>query len=132
MVLVPSPPPCKSRCPDRTNVDNLHPAWTYHFPNSGRLHHRLQYGSWKEVRHVRGIHHRQDEHSIESNRPRSFAEFMQVLRRVKNFLCLAFDRTVSFTSITGFHQEPNTPYAYHNSVDIYGSFDPYDLPKEGH
>ena len=62
---------------------------------------------------------------IESSRPRSFAEFMQVLRRVKNFLCLAFDRTVSFTSITGFQQEPNA-----RPVDIYGRFDPYDLPKE--
>ena len=68
--------------------------------------------------------------TIESSRPRSFAEFMQVLRKVKNFLCLAFDRTVSFTSITGFQQEPNAHYAHHNTVDIYGRFDPYDLPKE--
>ena len=67
---------------------------------------------------------------IESSRPRSFDEFMQVLRRVKNFLCLAFDRTVSFTSINGYQQEPNAPYAYHSTVDIYGRFDPYDLPKE--
>ena len=63
--------------------------------------------------------------TVASSQPRSFAEFMQVLRRVKNFLCLAFDRPVSFTSITGFQQEPNT-----RSVDIYGRFDPYDLPKE--
>ena len=66
---------------------------------------------------------------IESSRPRSFDEFMQVLQRVKNFLCLAFDRTVSFTSIKGFQKEPDAPYAYHNTVDIYGPFDPYDLPK---
>ena len=66
---------------------------------------------------------------IASSRPRSFDEFMQVLQRVKDFLCLAFDRTVSFTSIKGFQQEPNAPYAYHNTVDIYGHFDPYDLPK---
>ena len=63
--------------------------------------------------------------SIVSSRPRSFDEFMQVLRKVKNFLCLAFDHTVSFTSITGFQQEPNA-----RPVDIYGRFDPYDLPKE--
>ena len=68
--------------------------------------------------------------TIESSRPRSFPEFMQVLRKVKNFLCLAFDRTVSFTSITGFQEEPNAPYAHHNMVNIYGRFDPYDLPKE--
>ena len=37
---------------------------------------------------------------IESSRPRSFSDFMQVLRKVKNFLCLAFDRTVFFTLIT--------------------------------
>ena len=34
------------------------------------------------------------------------------------------------TSITGFQQEPNAHYAHHNTVDIYGRFDPYDLPKE--
>ena len=68
--------------------------------------------------------------TVESSRPRSFAEFMQVLRQVKNFLCLAFDRAVSFTSITGFQQEPNAQRANHTPVDIYGRFDPYDLPKE--
>ena len=68
--------------------------------------------------------------TMESSGPRTFDEFMQVLRKVKNFLCLAFDRTVSFTSITGFQQEPNAQYTHHNTVDIYGRFDPYDLPKE--
>ena len=67
---------------------------------------------------------------IESIEPRSFSGFMQVLRKVKSFLSLAFDRTVSFTSITGFRLEPNAPYTLHNSVAIYGRFDPYDLPKE--
>ena len=65
--------------------------------------------------------------SIASSRPRSFSEFMQVLRKVRNFLCLAFDRTVSFTFITGELLEPHDSYI---PVDIYGRFDPYDLPKE--
>ncbi len=67
---------------------------------------------------------------IESSRPRSFSEFMQVLRKVRNFICLAFDRTVSFTSITGSRREPNAPYTPRDTVAIYGQFDPYDLPKE--
>ena len=68
--------------------------------------------------------------SIESSQPRSFSEFMSVLRRVRDFLCLAFDRTVSFTSITGHRQELDAPYTPYDTVDIYGRFDPYDLPKE--
>ena len=68
--------------------------------------------------------------SIESSRMRSFTEFMQLLRKVKNFICLAFDRSVSFTSITGSRREPNAPYAPRDTVVIYGQFDPYDLPKE--
>ncbi|MYC29354.1 MAG: hypothetical protein F4X65_04585 [Chloroflexi bacterium] len=64
---------------------------------------------------------------IESSRMRSFSEFMEVLRKVKNFICLALDRSVSFTSITGSRLELNPP---HDSVVIYGQFDPYDLPKE--
>ena len=68
--------------------------------------------------------------SIESNLPRLFSEFIEVLRKVKNFLCLAFDRTVSFTSITGDQQEPNASYIPDNTVVIYGPFDPYDLPRE--
>ena len=67
---------------------------------------------------------------IESSRPRSFSEFMQVLQKVKSFICLAFDRTVSFTSITGSWREPNAPYTPQDTVAIYGQFDPYDLPKE--
>ena len=67
---------------------------------------------------------------IESSRPRSFSEFMQVLRQVKNFLCLAFDRSVSFTSIAGSFSEQNAPYNPRDTVVIYGHFDPYDLPKE--
>ena len=68
--------------------------------------------------------------SIESSRMRSFSEFMQVLRKVKNFICLAFDRSVSFTSITGSRRGLNDPYTPHDSMVIYGRFDPYDLPKE--
>ena len=68
--------------------------------------------------------------SIESSLSRSFSEFIEVLRKVKNFLCLAFDRTVSFTSITGERQEPNAFKYSYNTVVIYGSFDPYDLPRE--
>ena len=67
--------------------------------------------------------------SVESSRMRSFSEFMQVLRKVKNFICLAFDRSVSFTSITGSPQDSNAPYTPHDTVDIYGQFDPSDLPK---
>ena len=68
--------------------------------------------------------------SIESSRPRSFTEFMQVLQHVKNFLCLAFDRTVSFTSLSGLQQEPDGSYNPYETVDIYGRFDPYDHPTE--
>ena len=68
--------------------------------------------------------------SIQSSLPRSFSDFMQVLRKVKNFICLAFDRTVSFTFINGSRREPNAPYTPHDTVIIYGQFDPYDLPKE--
>ncbi len=67
---------------------------------------------------------------IESSRPRSFSEFMPALRKVKNFICLAFDRSVSFTSITGSLSEQNAPYDPRDTVVIYGRFDPYDLPKE--
>ena len=67
---------------------------------------------------------------IKSSRPRSFSDFMQVLRKVRNFICLAFDRTVSFTSITGSRREPNAPHTLRDTVVIYGRFDPYDLPKE--
>ncbi len=68
--------------------------------------------------------------TIESRRLRPFSEFMQILLKVKNFLCLAFDRTVSFTFITGYRHEPNAPDSPHKSVVVYGRFDPYDLPKE--
>ena len=68
--------------------------------------------------------------SIESTRMRPFPEFMQVLRKIKNFISLAFDRAVAFTSITGSRQKPDAPHTPHDTVDIYGQFDPYDLPKE--
>ena len=67
--------------------------------------------------------------SVRSDRPRSFSEFMQVLRKVKNFLCLAFDRPISFTSVTGHREEPDAPHGEYHTVDIYGRFDPYDVPK---
>ncbi len=68
--------------------------------------------------------------SVESSRMRTLSEFMQVLRKVKNFICFAFDRTVSFTSITGTRRESNEPHTRHDMVVIYGQFDPYDLPKD--
>ena len=68
--------------------------------------------------------------SIQSSLRRSFSDFIQVLRKVKNFICLAFDRNVSFTSITGARWEPNAPYTPYDTVVIYGRFDPYDLRKE--
>ena len=68
--------------------------------------------------------------SVESSRMRSFSDYMQVLQKVKNFLCLVFDRSVSFTSITGSRRELNAPHTAHDEVVIYGRFDPYDLRKE--
>ena len=65
--------------------------------------------------------------SIGSHRSRTFSEFMHVLLMVRNFLCLAFDRTVSFTSITGSWQEPTSA---NKTVGIYGHFEPYDLPRQ--
>ena len=68
--------------------------------------------------------------SVESSRMRAFSDFMQVLQKIKNFLCLVFDRSVSFTSITGFRRELNAPPTAHDKAVIYGRFDPYDLQKE--
>lgn len=68
--------------------------------------------------------------SVESSRMRAFSDFMQVLQKIKNFLCLVFDRSVSFTSITGSRRELNAPHTAHDKVVIYGRFDPYDLRKE--
>ena len=68
--------------------------------------------------------------SVESSRMRAFSDFMQVLQKIKDFLCLVFDRPVSFTSITGSRRELNAPHTAHDEVVIYGQFDPYDLRKE--
>ena len=68
--------------------------------------------------------------SVESSRMRAFSDFMQVLEKIKDFLCLVFDRPVSFTAITGSRRELNAPPTAHDEVVIYGRFDPYDLRKE--
>ena len=67
---------------------------------------------------------------IDSNYMRSFAEFMEVMKKIRNFLCLATDRMLNYTNITGCRQMPkesSTPLDY---VDIYARFDAYDSPKQ--
>ena len=69
---------------------------------------------------------------IESSRMCPFSDFLHMLLKVKNFLCLVIDRTVSFTSIVGNSQDPNiqsTSDTFPIPVEIYGRFDPYDLPE---
>ena len=67
---------------------------------------------------------------IDSKQTLPFSEFMQVLRKVRNFLCLAFDRTVSFTLITGMKPSSTKGAMPHESVDIFGRLEAYDPPKE--
>ncbi len=69
---------------------------------------------------------------IESSQMRPFSDFLYMLIKVKNFLSFVIDRTVSFTSITGDSQDPDnqsTSGTFPIPVEIYGRFDPYDLPK---
>ena len=67
---------------------------------------------------------------IDSNNMRPFSEFMQVLRKVRNFLCLAFDRTVSFTFVTGMKPSAANFGVPHESVGIFSRFEAYDPLKE--
>ena len=67
---------------------------------------------------------------IESSEMRPFSEYQEVLRKVRNFLCFAFDRTVSFTFIRGSRREINSQASIDNVVEIYGTFDAYDWPKQ--
>ena len=65
--------------------------------------------------------------TLASTTPRVFSEYMETLQKLRNFLCLAFDRTVSFTSITGRWKKPDDSYS---SVGIYSKFEPYDPLRE--
>ena len=67
---------------------------------------------------------------VESSKMLLFSDFMEILRKVRNFLCLAFDRMVSFTSVTGHLQEPNDSASPSNFVRVYSKLDPYDLEEQ--
>ena len=68
---------------------------------------------------------------VESQRGLLFSDFMIILRKVKNFLSLAADRPVAFTSIKGYLKEDkgssDSPRA---PIDIYGKFDPYESEEQ--
>ena len=68
--------------------------------------------------------------AIRSEKVRLFCEFLEILRKVRNFLCLAFDRTVSYTFITGYGPEPNAPDTHNNSIEMFQHLEPYDLQKQ--
>ena len=42
--------------------------------------------------------------SIESSQLQLFSEFLEILGKVRDFLCLAFDRTVSYTFVAGYRR----------------------------
>ena len=67
---------------------------------------------------------------IKSTEMRPFSEYMEVLRRVRNFLCFAFDRTVSFTFIRGSRRQIDSGPSIGDVVKIYGPFDSNDWPKQ--
>ena len=67
---------------------------------------------------------------IDSMEIRPFLDYLGILRKIRNFLSFAFDRTVSFTFIRGYQRETNAQAFGVNSVDIYGAFDAYDWPKQ--
>ena len=68
--------------------------------------------------------------NIRSEKARLFCEFLEILSKVRDFLCLAFDRTVSYTFITGYSPEPDAPDTHNNSIEIFGHLEPYDLQKQ--
>ena len=64
--------------------------------------------------------------SVEFRDLTPFDEIMTVVTRIKNFLRLAIDRPVSFTSIVG-HREASTDST---SIEVYGKFDSYAQQKQ--
>ena len=68
--------------------------------------------------------------TLDADQLRLFPEFLEILRKIRDFLCLAFDRSVSYTSITGSRQELNAPNSARNSVEIYRQLEPFDLQPE--
>ena len=68
--------------------------------------------------------------TIRSEKARLFSEFLEILGKVRSFLCLAFDRTVSYKFISGYRPGPNAPDAYNNSIDMFRHLEPYDLQKQ--
>ena len=65
-----------------------------------------------------------------SDRMRPLSELVELLRRIKNFLCLAFDRAISVTSFTGYCSDPNTLRDLGEIVPIYNRLDSYDLMEQ--
>ena len=62
---------------------------------------------------------------LESSHPQSFEDLIKIASRLKNFLSLAVDQPVTFTSLTGF-TDASPELA---PVRVYGKFDPYSLEK---
>ena len=67
---------------------------------------------------------------VDSSYKRSLEEFLEVMRRVRTFVCLALDQTVNFTNISGLLQAPNEPATPHDIIQIYAKMDAYDSPKQ--
>ena len=62
---------------------------------------------------------------LQSSHPRSFEDMIEIASRLKNFLSLAVDQPVTFTSLTGF-TDASPEWA---PVRVYGKFEPYSLEK---
>ena len=67
---------------------------------------------------------------IRSEQVRLFSEFLEILQRVRNFLCLLFDRTVSYTFISGYLSEIDIPNSLDYRVEIFRHLEPYELQKQ--
>lgn len=67
---------------------------------------------------------------LESGRMRSVSEFIELLRKIKSFLCLAFDRSVSFTAVAGYCNDPGDVPTPEDVIDIYSRLDAYDLQEQ--
>ena len=63
---------------------------------------------------------------LESSEERSFEDLLQIASRLKNFLCLAVDKPITFTLIEGY----TDGQIERGPVQIYAKFDPYSLEKQ--
>ena len=67
---------------------------------------------------------------IDSSSKLLFAEFLEVMERIRTFICLALDQVLNYTFVAGLLQAPNEPSTPRDIVEIYTTFDAYDSPKQ--